>query len=100
MNKDAREWTDGEKKFFAMKDKFSREMWLQEQLEKILVLSHRAMTFWDARYSSCSEDSEFYEELTDITMDIRNISGELTAMGATHADCILFDEYDEEGNVV
>ena len=48
----------------------------------------------------CSEDSEFYEELTDITMDIQNISSDLTAMGATHADCILFDEYDEEGNLV
>jgi hypothetical protein len=100
MSQEEREWTAGEKKFLSLTDKFSREEWLQEQLEKILVLSHRAMSYWDAHYSANSDDSDFYEELTDITMEIREVSSNLTAMGATHADCILFNEYDAAGNYV
>ena len=86
-----------EKEFHAMQDKFSRECWLQEKLERILVLSHRAMAYWDAHYRYQSEASEFFEEVTDLTMEIRDISKEVTALGAFHADCMLFDEFDETG---
>jgi hypothetical protein len=86
-----------DKEFHAIEDKFSREYWLQEKLEKILVLSHRAMNYWDTHYSSESDDSVFFEEVTDITMEIRELSEAFTSLGAYHADCLLFDEFDESG---
>lgn len=95
-----RELSNAEKEFYAIPDKMSRELWLQERIEKILVLSHRAMAYWDTNYPSCNDDSEFYEEFTDLTLEIRELSEAVTAMGAHHADCILFDEYDDAGNYV
>ncbi len=95
-----RELSETEKEFYTIPDKSSREFWLQEKMEKILVLSHRAMAYWDANYPDCNEDFEFYEEFTDLTLQIRKLSEAVTAMGAHHADCILFDEYDEAGNYV
>lgn len=88
-----------EKEFFSIEDKISREFWLQEKLEQILVLAHRAMTCWDAQYTSRSDDSGFYEEVTDITQEIRDISSDVTALGAHHADSIIFDEFDEFGEI-
>lgn len=55
------------------------------------------MAYWEANYRYQSDDSEFFEEVTDLTMEIRDISKDVTALGAHHADCLLFDEYDEDG---
>lgn len=92
--------SDSEKEFYGLPDKSSRENWLQEKVEQILVLSHRAMSYWDANYPTRSDDCVFYEELTDITQAIRDISSDITALGAHHADSIIFDEFDEHGNIV
>jgi hypothetical protein len=58
------------------------------------------MTYWEINYSVSNDDVDFYEELTDMTLQIKTISDEVTKMGAHHSDCILFDEYDEVGNYV
>lgn len=89
-----------EKEFFDLSLKIDRENWLQQKIEQILVLSHRAMTYWDTNYQACSDDSEFYEELTDITQSIRDISSDITALGAHHADCVMFKDFDEYGNII
>lgn len=95
-----RDFSDTEKEFYAIQDKISRESWLQLKLEKILVLSHRVMAYWDAKYIDCNDDAEFYEELTDLTLEIKKLSNDVTSMGAHHADCILFNDYDEAGNLI
>lgn len=89
-----------EKEFYAMTNKKLREFWLQQKIEQILVLSHRAMSYWDSHYAQCSDDSVFYEEVTDITEQIRDISSDVTALGAHHADSILFNEFDEDGDKI
>ena len=86
-----------EKEFYELQDKYARDCWLEKRIERILVLSHRVMAYWEANYRYQSDDSEFFEEVTDLTMEIRDISTEVTALGAHHADCLLFDEYDEDG---
>lgn len=91
-----------EQEFYALTDKIERDFWLQEKVERILVLAHRVMAYWDANYAPSGGDDEFFEEVTDLTLQIREISKDVTALGATHADNILFHEYDkpldEDGN--
>lgn len=95
-----RDLSDTEREFYAIPDKMSREFWLQEKMEKILVLAHRAMSYWDTNYSNCNDDYVFYEEFTDLTLEIKKLSNDVTSMGAHHADCILFNDYDEAGNLI
>lgn len=96
----SRELTDTEKEFYALPNKRTREIWLQDKIEKILALSHRLMTYWEINYSVSKNDTEFYEDLTDMTHQIKKISDDVTMMGGHHADCILFEEYDDVGNYV
>ena len=83
-----------------MTNKRLSEFWSQQKIEQIFELSHRAMSYWDSHYAQCSDDSEFYEEVTDITEQIRDISSGVTALAAHHADSILFNEFDEDGDKI
>ena len=96
----SRELTDTEKEFYALPNKRTREIWLQDKIEKLLTLSHRVMTYWEINYPVSDNDIEFYEDLTDMTLQIKKIGDDVTTMGTHHADSILFNEYDEAGNLV
>lgn len=96
----SRALSDTEKEFYALPNKRTREIWLQDKIEKLLTLSHRVMTYWDVNYPVSNDDTEFYEELTDLTLEIKKISNDVTSMGAHHADCVLFNDYDEAGNLI
>lgn len=95
-----KELSEAEKEFHALPDIPSRELWIQHQLEQILILSHRARAYWDTHHPDCPGDYDFMEEITDITLAIQEISTNVTSLGAYHADCLIFEEYDDEGNFI
>lgn len=90
--------SDSEKEFYALTDKNERDFWLQEKVERILVLAHRVMAYWDTNYTNSGGDSEFFEEVTDLTLQIREISTDVTALGTAHADNLLFNECDKNSD--